>query len=82
MAINADIERFKEKTRWKYFTQVEQPNDETRYQLAQVDIPAGKKWNADDLHDLDHPIYFEIALGLLYNRLDVLIAHRSYDLCP
>lgn len=28
-ATDADIEKFKEKMRWKYFTQVKQPNDET-----------------------------------------------------
>ena len=68
-ATDADIEKFKEKMRWKYFTQVKQPNDETRYQLALFNIPAGKKWTTDDLHDPDHPIYFEIALRLLYNKL-------------
>ncbi|KAL2703928.1 hypothetical protein AAEP93_004999 [Penicillium crustosum] len=47
-ATDADIEKFKEKMRWKYFTQ---------------------KWTTDDLHDPDHPIYFEIALRLLYNKL-------------
>lgn len=55
--------------RWKYFTQVKQPDDETRYQLALFNIPAGKEWTTDDLHDPEHPIYFEIALRLLYNKL-------------
>ncbi|KGO49252.1 SNF2-like protein [Penicillium expansum] len=64
-----DSEEFDRRMKWKYFADATQPDDQTRYEMALLTLPSGKVWGPEDLRDPQHPLYFEVALRLLYNKL-------------
>lgn len=63
---------------WKRFAASVQPDNQTRYEMALIYIPANKVWTEDDLHYVKHSEWFELALRLLYQKLrGVQMLHRG-----
>ncbi|OQE15546.1 hypothetical protein PENFLA_c031G08858 [Penicillium flavigenum] len=64
-----DSEELDQRMKWEHFADSTQPDDQTRYEMALLSLPLGKVWGPDDLRDPKHPLYFKVALRLLYNKL-------------